>query len=170
MGMERRYPGSWPNHYHLLALKIFSQHSKRDLGGKERIWFIDNYCTFRSKLKSVLEGNITAYLDLFQSVQRVSTKIPKKHHYQQAGVNERSSLVFRDPTDQRPVRTKVTPPPYILQQQLFHFHHKWKDLLYNDKYILPPLAIKEIKCLLLHIRRGCISGILPGHGMNRKDY
>ena len=131
-------------------------------------FFIDNCCTFRSKLRSVFGDNLRVYLDIFHAVQRVSAKIPKKHPYRQECMRD-LRLVFRDPTDQGPVRTKVTPPPLILEQQLLHFQQKWKDVSYNDKCILPPIAIKEIQCLLVHVRKGCISGILPGRGTNRNE-
>ena len=39
----------------------------------------------------------------------------------------------------------------------------------DNKRILPPIAIKEIQCLLVHIRRGCLSGTLPGRGTNRNE-
>lgn len=35
--------------------------------------------------------------------------------------------------------------------------------------ILSPAAIKKIQCLLVHIRKGCLSGIPPGHGTNRNE-
>ena len=35
--------------------------------------------------------------------------------------------------------------------------------------ILTPAALREIKCLLVQIRKGCLSGIPPGHGTNRNE-
>ena len=131
-------------------------------------FFIDNCCTLRSKLKSVFGEHLRVYLDIFHAVQRVSAKIPKKHPYHHECMRD-LRLVFRNPSDQGPVRTKVTPSPRILQQQLLQFQHKWKNVSYDNKCILSPIAIKEIQCLLLHIRRGCLSGILPGRGTSRNE-
>lgn len=131
-------------------------------------FFIDNWCTFRSKLKAVFGEHLRVYLDIFHAVQRVSAKIPKKHPYRHECMRD-LRLVFRDLTDQGPVRTKVTPPPHSLQQQLLNFQHKWQNVSCDNKHILPPIAIKEIQCLLVHIRRGRLSGILPGRGTSRNE-
>ena len=76
-------------------------------------FFIDNCCTLRSKLKSVFGEHLRVYLDLFHALQRVSAKIPKKHPYQEECMRD-LRLVFRDPSDKGPVRTKVTPTSHIL--------------------------------------------------------
>ena len=84
----------------------------RDRQGKDlEEFFIDNCCAFRSKLKTVFGEHLRVYLDIFHAVQ---SKIPKRHPYRQECMRE-LRLVFRDPTDQGPVRTKVTPPPHTLQ-------------------------------------------------------
>lgn len=71
-------------------------------------------------------------------------------------------MVFRDPTDQGDIRKETTPSPDVT------FQVPWEDMKYNDKPILSPAALKEIKCLLAHVDRGCLSGIPPGGGTN--DY
>ena len=40
---------------------------------------------------------------------------------------------------------------------------------FNGKQILSPAALKEICCLLVHVDRGCLSGIHPGRGTNRNE-
>lgn len=131
-------------------------------------FFIDNCCALRSKLKSVFGEHLKVYLDIFHVVQRISCKIPKKHPYHHECMRD-LRLVFRDISDQGPVRTKMTPSPHILQQQLLQFQHKWENVSYDNKCILPPIAIKEIQCLLVHTRKGCLSGILPGRGTNQNE-
>ena len=49
------------------------------------------------------------------------------------------------------------------------FKSKWKDIAYIDRPVLPPAAITEINSLLVHINKGCLSGILPGRGTNRNE-
>ena len=78
-------------------------------------------------------------------------------------------LVLRDPSDQGIVRTKVTPPPDVLRRQLCQFQETWENMEYNGKQVLPPAAVGEIRCLLVHIDRGCLSGILPGRGTNHNE-
>ena len=45
----------------------------------------------------------------------------------------------------------------------------WEKVEYQGKTILPPAAVKEIRCLLVDIDRGCLSRILPGRGINRNE-
>lgn len=45
----------------------------------------------------------------------------------------------------------------------------WEGISCNDQAIISPAARKEIRCLLLHIDKGCLSGILPGRGTNRNE-
>jgi hypothetical protein len=78
-------------------------------------------------------------------------------------------LVFRDPSDHGKTRTRPTPPTDVLHKQMCDFKDTWENLEHNGKRILPPAAIKEIHCLLVHIDRGCLSGILPGRGTNRNE-
>ena len=125
-------------------------------------FYIDNCCTLRSKLQSVFGSQLSVYLDIFHAIQRISTKIPKRHPYRHECMKA-LRLVFRDPSDQGIQRTKMTPVPNILYQQMVHFQRTWENVMSDGKKILPPLALKEIRCLLVHIRRGCLSGgILPG--------
>ena len=49
------------------------------------------------------------------------------------------------------------------------FKRTWEGVSYNDEYVLPLVAINEIRCLLIHIDRGCLSGIKPGCGTNRNE-
>ena len=75
-------------------------------------------------------------------------------------------LVFQDPFYQGHVRTKETPSPDILYKQLIKFQDTWKNLLHDGKYILPPTAMKEIRCLLVHSYQ---EGVSPGH-ISRSRY
>lgn len=45
----------------------------------------------------------------------------------------------------------------------------WESVEYDGKQILPQAAIKEIRCFLVHIDQGCLSGIFPGRGTNRNE-
>ena len=78
-------------------------------------------------------------MDVFHAIQRVTSKIPKYHHECLKALQ----LVFRDPSAQRPTRTKGTPPPDVLQRQMCKFKEVWEKVGYYGKQILPPAAVKE---------------------------
>lgn len=67
------------------------------------------------------------------------------------------------------MRSKPTPSPPILRENLNRFHQRWQGVTYNGREIFPHAAVKEINCLMKHIDRGCISGIKPGCGTNRNE-
>ena len=99
---------------------------------------------------------------------KVSQKMPKRHPYHFVCL-QALRMAFRDPADHGDIRTKSTPSPEVICQQLLRFQSQWEGVKYNERHILPPAAIKEIKCLLVHVDRGCISGIATGRGTNRNE-
>ncbi len=131
-------------------------------------FFVDTCCSLRPKLQAIFGSHLKVYLDIFHAVQRISKAMPKRHPYHRECLKS-LQLVFRDPSDQGEVRTKPTPSPHILRQQLLHFQGVWKGISYNGRDVLPPTAQKEIKCVLVHIDKGCLSGILPSRGTNRNE-
>ena len=78
-------------------------------------------------------------LDTFHAVQRITSKIQKRHPYHHECLKS-LQLVFRDPSDQGTVRTKVTLPADVLRS---NFKEMWENVEYHG-IILPPAAIKEI--------------------------
>ena len=136
---------------------------KQDKQVKE--FFVDTCCSLRPKLQHIFGPQLQVYLDIFHAVQRISKKMPKQHPYHQDCLKS-LRLVFRDPSDQGLQRTKPTPSPDVLRKQLIHFQTVWNGISCNGRDILPPAAKNEIQCLLVHIDKGCLSGILPGRGTN----
>ena len=137
-------------------------------GQQVKEFYIDNCCSLRSKLQGVFGSDLKVYLDIFHAIQRISQKMPKRHPYYYVCLHG-LRMVFRDPADHGDIRTKSTPSPEIIHQQLLHFQSQWEGMKYKERLILPPAAIKEIKCLLVHVDRGCLSGISPGRGTNRNE-
>ena len=78
-------------------------------------------------------------------------------------------MAFRHPSDQGTVRTKDTPSPDVLKENLHRFVEEWKTVSINGKRVLPEKAIKQVQNLMVHIERGCLSGIKPGRGTNRNE-
>ena len=131
-------------------------------------FFVDTCCSLRSKLQSIFGPQLKVYLDVFHAVQRITKTLPKRHPYHRDCLKS-LQLVFRDPSDHGPVRTKPTPSPPILRQQLLQFQSVWEGISCNGRVIISPAAKKEIRCLLVHIDKGCISGIPPKCGTNRNE-
>lgn len=131
-------------------------------------FYVDICCSWRSKLQSIFGPQLKVFLDIIHAVQRITQKIPKLHPYHKHCLQS-LTLVFRDPSDQGTKRTKPTPPPHILRENLLRFQSQWEGVSFNGRQILPPTAIQEIRCLMKHIDKGCLSGIQPGHGTNRNE-
>ena len=149
--------------------KLVALHRRLTLHGKHvEECFVDTCCSLRPKLQRIFGPQLKVYLDIFHAVQRISKQIPKRHPYHQECLRS-LQLVFRDPVDQGPTRTKSTPSPSILRQQLLQFQTVWEGISYNGREILSPAVKNEIRCLLVHIDKGCLSGVLPGRGTNRNE-
>ena len=131
-------------------------------------FYIDNCCTWRKKLQDVFGSNLTVLLDIFHAVQRITSKMSKRHPFNFQCVQD-LKLAFRDPSDRGPQRMQTTPDRTILHQNLASFVAKWKDIEYNGVRVLPPSALREVNCILKHVNRGCVSNILPGRGTNRNE-
>ena len=64
---------------------------------------IDNCCSLPHKLQSVFGSQLVVLLDTFHAVQRITSKLPKRHPYHHECLKS-LQLVFRDPSDQGTVR------------------------------------------------------------------
>lgn len=131
-------------------------------------FYIDNCCIWRKKLQDVFGSHLTVLLDIFHAVQRISSKISKRHPFSFQCVQD-LKLAFRHPSDGGPERMKPTPDTGTLHQNLDRFVAKWKDIEYNGVKVLSPSALREVNCILKHVDRGCLSNILPGRGTNRNE-
>ncbi len=131
-------------------------------------FYVDICCSWRNKLQAIFGPQLRVCLDIFHAVQRITKAIPKRHPYHKHCLQS-LTFVFRDPSDQGLNRNKPTPPPHILRENMRKFQTQWEGVSFNGREILPPAAIKEIRCLMKHIDKGCLSGIQPGRGTNRNE-
>ena len=129
-------------------------------------FYVDICCAWRKKLQDIFGPQLKVYLDIFLAVQRITKVIPKRHPFHKDCL-QTLTFVFRDPSDKGNERTKPTPSPAVLRENLISFQKQWESVSCNGREILPPVAIHEIQCLLKHIDKGCLSGIMPGRGTNR---
>ena len=130
--------------------------------------FTDTCCKWASKLADIFPG-VPVKLDLFHAIQRFTSSIHKRKQYY-AEITRDYSLVFRAPTDLGEKRLDNTPDSHVLLQNIKKFEKKWQHVKYNnDENVLNANAIKEMKNIKVHIRKGCLSGIAPGCGTNRNE-
>ena len=108
--------------------------------------YVDNCCHWRQRIPEVV------FLDVFHAVQRITRKIPKRHPFC-ASCSQDLQMVFRSLGDYGVNRTKPTPQPSELFQNLNSFKAKWKDVLYDDKHVLTKECIAEIEKLKVHINQ-----------------
>ena len=71
-------------------------------------FYIDNCCSWRSKLQNVFGQQLKVYLDIFHAVKRIGDSIPKRHPLRYECMED-LRMVFRDSTDRGPLRKKATP-------------------------------------------------------------
>lgn len=149
----------------MLSLK--SRLSSKDKAVKMVI--IDNCCMWRRKLKGTFGDAVEIKLDLFHAVKRVTTALSKKHVYFYSAVQD-FRLVFRSFGDGGTCRKQNTPPPPVIHKNIDLFLTKWEKISDIDgKPIITPAVRREIQNLIVHIDRGCLSGIPPHIGMNRNE-
>lgn len=130
--------------------------------------YIDNCCSWRSKLQSVFTSSCDVKLDLFHAVSRVVTEMPKRHPFHGA-CSADFTKVFRVVDDLGPIRKKPTPKSEEILKNLDQFVAKWKNLKFEDRPILTVKAVDEIRKLRKHITKGCLSEIPVGCGSERNE-
>lgn len=130
--------------------------------------YIDNCCSWRSKLQSVFTSSCDVKLDLFHAVSRVVTEMPKRHPFHGA-CSADFTKVFRVVDDLGPIRKKPTPKSEEILKHLDQFVAKWKNLKFEDRPILTVKAVDEIRKLRKHITKGCLSEIPVGCGSERNE-
>lgn len=130
--------------------------------------YVDNCCQWRQKIREVFGSNVTVLLDIFHAVQRVTRKIPKKHPFHSTCLQD-FRLVFRIPGDYGLRRTKPTPQPSELLQNINSFVQRWENVAYNGQNVLTRDSMEEIEKLKVHIVKGCLSGINVGGGTNKNE-
>jgi len=73
---------------------------------------------------------------------------------------------FQDPSDLGEKRHSPTPTPLILESNLDKFLQQWKDAIHDGQKVLNGAALKEVNKILVHMKKGCLSGIQPSRGTN----
>ena len=127
--------------------------------------YIDNCCQWKRLLQEEFGNDLLVKLDLFHALQRITSKMPKRHSFYGACISD-LRVVFRARGDLGIRRTKTTPRENELLSNLDAFTKKWETIASDNNKILTDEAMHEIKKLKVHISRGCLSGIPSSCGTN----
>lgn len=100
-------------------------------------------CQWKKRLKNTFGKDLLVKLDLFHAMQRITHKLSKRHQLYNNCVSD-LRLVFRDNNDQGTKRTKPTPEPNELLENMEQFIQKWKSLATDNQRVLTPEALVEI--------------------------
>ncbi len=130
--------------------------------------YVDNCCSIRQKLQSILGKDIRVCLDLFHAAQRVTRAIKKRYPLCRQVMKD-VRLLFRNCNDKGRQRSLPTPDKDTLLKNIDLFLIKWKDADMNGQKILTDQVLKQISSLKCHIQQGCLSNIGIGCGTNRNE-
>ena len=128
---------------------------------------IDNCCAWRLLLQGVF-GVIPVKLDLFHAVQRIASKIKKRHPLRRQCLDS-FRLVFRMPGDIGKERKKSTPSRLVMLTNLDRFLENWEKLEVAGEKVLSKNAGDQLEKLRAHIEKGCLEGIPPKAGTSRQE-
>ena len=141
-----------------LLQQLFQRLSSKEKSIKE--FYIDNCCHWRKKLQEVFGPDLAVKLDIFHAFQRISSKISKRHPFYSRCLQD-LRLMFRDPSDVGKTRAKETPDPNTLLKNADMFLKKWENVESDKgKPVLSEEAVKEVRKIQEHMRKGCLSGKL----------
>lgn len=128
---------------------------------------IDNCCAWRLLLQAVF-GIIPVKLDLFHAVQRIASKIKKRHPLRRQCLDA-FRLVFRLPGDIEKERKKPTPSRKVMLTNLDRFVDNWKNVEVAGENVLSQNAHNQLEKLRVHIEKGCLEEIPPKAGTSRQE-
>ena len=95
-------------------------------GRRVKEFYIDNCCSWKTKLQQVFGDDLVVHLDIFHAVKRFGEKIPKRHPLRRECLRE-WQVVFRDLSDCGEKRHLTTPSPSVMESNLDSFIVQWKD-------------------------------------------
>lgn len=120
---------------------------------------VDDCCKVRAKYESIFP-NVNIKLDVFHAVQRIVKTFPKGTEASKQ-ISKDFGLIFRRDGDCGDSRQQSTPDPDVIERNLNNFIVRWQEILISEPHAK---TIHELDNLKVHIRKGCLSQIPPGHG------
>ena len=128
---------------------------------------IDNCCAWRLLLQGVF-GLLPIKLDSFHAVQRIASKIKKRHPLRRQCLDA-FRLVFRETGDMEKERKQPTPSREVMLKNLARFLENWKNFAFGGENVLSKQACDELEKLKVHIQKGCLENIPPKAGTSRQE-
>lgn len=128
---------------------------------------IDNCCAWRLLLQAVF-GVIPIKLDLFHAVQRIASKIKKKHPLRRQCLDA-FRVVFRKSGDIEKERKKPTPSREVMLTNLNRFLENWENVELAGEKVLSQHVHNQLDKLRKHIKKGCLEDIPPKAGTSRQE-
>ena len=113
-------------------------------------------------------GLIPIKLDLFHAVQRIASKIKKRHPLRRKCLDS-FRLVFRQSGDIEKERKQPTPSRQVMQENLARFRENWTNVELSGDKVLSDKAHKELDKLKVHIEKGCLENIPTKAGTSRQE-
>ena len=130
---------------------------------------VDDCCKEKKLYQSIFGDSVKVKLDLFHAVQRVVRELPEKSDIGSLKFSKEFRLVFRANEDQGCIRTMATPSPAAIKGNLELFLDRYDSFLSSLEITKKCKIMNEITKLRGHIEKGCLSGILPGHGTEHNE-
>ena len=137
----------------------------KNSGVKLEGFSLDNCCVWRLLLQGVF-GLLAIKLDVFHAVQRITSKIRKRHPLRRKCLDAFHS-VFRENDDIEKDRKQPTPSREIMLKNLAQFQENWSNIAFGGENILSKQACDELDKLKVHIQKGCLENIPPKAGTRR---
>lgn len=119
-------------------------------------------------MKGIFGYDLEIKLDLFHTVQRISSQIPKHHPYRKHSVAS-LRLMFRQPNDLEKDRKRETPCSTELMKNIENFKKQWENVVHDGVKVLNKKAHDEIEKLKKHFSKRCLSSIPAGRGTHRNE-
>ena len=104
--------------------------ASRFITNRHLLIYVDNCCSLRDKLTTMMGPDILVKLDLFHAVQRLTKTIPKRHPFFHQCMAD-LKIVFRDPNDLGQNRQLPTPNCETIMKNLDCFMKKWETCVHE---------------------------------------
>ena len=130
---------------------------------------VDDCCKEKKLYQAIFGDSVEVKLDLFHAVQRGVRELPEESDIRSLKFSKEFGLIFRANEDQGCIRTMATPAPAVIKGNLEHFLNRYYSFLSSLEITKRSQITNEITKLKGHIEKGCLSGILSGHGTEHNE-
>ena len=137
-------------------------------GKTTRMVIVDNCCTSRCKLQSILGNQTEVKLDLFHASNRITRHMSRKHPMFYQCIRD-VKLLWRDPKDLGSKRQLPTPSSKQILLNIDDFLRKWQNCTVNGSKLITETVLHQLQNIQNHARKGCLSNIPVSTGTNKNE-